>query len=437
MSPPQDTGKAIVDLPIELRQAILGFMPDLSSLINTTKSCSAFYQAFVEAHQRIVSQVFLREMDAELLPEAISVLESSHKTWTRESLLEFITRTLDSREVSKGSWSMTEAISTVGFYHQVHDLAIDFATKSIRGRCDGTPLSQAELNRFERAFYRYELYCNLFKDYNYPFLSLEEQKYVFFSKFSPWENEQLDCVHGYLLRLIAPGKLSDFKNLLSILTRIDFDDIAEHDIVWGEMCVDYSDHHNPYYLEPTLARGISSICLIVAADGYAAKYDLFDSEYPQWSDQFLYEALNAANASDDGIELEDYTIDDEISNITAPFFRDVDPGPEYVWRSLHEMRSRAYFVNSESLISTRGWGYVVWDRSRLDGMGIFEDDWVEPEAEPPSEDIIRRREQRIASTQCRGEIYWAGGRGWWSFSDESKVAWPNRREPNGQPTRSR
>jgi hypothetical protein len=76
-------------------------------------------------------------------------------------------------------------------------------------------------------------------------LSLEEQKYVFFSKLSPWENEQLACVHGYLLRLITPGKLSDFKGLLSILTRIDFDDIAEHDIVWGEMWVDYSDHHSP------------------------------------------------------------------------------------------------------------------------------------------------------------------------------------------------
>jgi hypothetical protein len=99
------------------------------------------------------------------------------------------------------------------------------------------------------------------------------------------------------------------------------------------------------------------------------------------------------------------------------------------------MRSWAYFVNSESLISTREWGYVMWDRSRLDGMGIFEDDWVEREAEPPSEDIIRRREQRLASTQRRGEIYWAGGRGWWSFNDESKVVWPNRREPNGQPTK--
>lgn len=61
-------------------------------------------------------------------------------------------------------------------------------------------------SRYEREFYRFELYCNLYHDFKTPVMSLEEQRVFFFSNFSPWENEQLTCVHDYLIRLLAPGQ---------------------------------------------------------------------------------------------------------------------------------------------------------------------------------------------------------------------------------------
>jgi len=93
------------------------------------------------------------------------------------------------------------------------------------------------------------------------------------------------------------------------------------------------------------------------------------------------------------------------------------------------MATRANFVHSESRISLREWGYVMWDRSSLDNCGVFEAEWEQPDAVPSTADEIRRDEQRQASLDRRGKIYRMGGRGWWSFEDESKIVWPIGKSP--------
>lgn len=71
-----------------------------------------------------------------------------------------------------------------------------------------TSPSPSERHRIEGTFYRFELYCNLFRQErsrvdNY--FESEEQRDIFFERFSPWENEQLACVHDYLMHKITPG----------------------------------------------------------------------------------------------------------------------------------------------------------------------------------------------------------------------------------------
>jgi hypothetical protein len=43
---------------------------------------------------------------------------------------------------------------------------------------------------------------------------------------------------------------------------------------------------------------------------------------------------------------------------------------------------------------------------------------------PPTTEVLKYHREREASLQRRSEIYRSGGRGWWSFEDESKVIWP-------------
>lgn len=49
------------------------------------------------------------------------------------------------------------------------------------------PLSRNEITRIQRTFYRFEVYCNLFRDLELS--KVREQRDLFFFKFSHWENE--------------------------------------------------------------------------------------------------------------------------------------------------------------------------------------------------------------------------------------------------------
>jgi hypothetical protein len=216
-----------------------------------------------------------------------------------------------------------------------------------------------------------------------------------------------------------------FTSILRTLILSAFNEIAEHDIMWGEFNADYADISEPAIVEPILARGLSSIHSIVLADTYEDRYQLFYPDYVAYASHFLFEALNAANERDDALWLEDYTTDDELARITSPFFPDPDKGPADVWRWAHQEDSWAHFVNSPARRSLREWGYVMLDRSRLDEMSIFSTPWEESEDLPLTADEIRRMVQREESLHRRSEIYRRGGSGWWSFEDESRVVWPS------------
>jgi hypothetical protein len=219
-----------------------------------------------------------------------------------------------------------------------------------------------------------------------------------------------------------------------MLNMTDFNEVTEHDVVWGEMCVSYVDASLPGCLEPILARGIFSINSIIEADGYAEKHSLLYPDYPNYADKFLHEALNAANRTDDRLELEDYTYtpDDETSNIAAHFFDDPDMGPADVSRWAHQSSSRAHFLNNESRTSLHEWGYVMWDRNSIDRMRLYESEWAEPdEVVYPTEDVVLRDRQRKESLERRSQMYMAGRKGWWAFDDESKVVSPGGKDPRG------
>ena len=195
-------------LPVELVLTILGSVADIRSLTSTALSCSTIYQILIEGQFQVVPQVLFREIDTEVLPEAIAVLESFTSVWTKTAILNFAAETLDDRKTSERSWNLVDAYSVVRMFHQITGLATDFSSQSKTSRQiegEASAPTKSELNRFRRSFYRFQLYCNLFGDLEHPTFSLQEQRIVFFSRFSPWENEQLACVHDYLCRLLSSG----------------------------------------------------------------------------------------------------------------------------------------------------------------------------------------------------------------------------------------
>lgn len=59
---------------------------------------------------------------------------------------------------------------------------------------------------------------------------------MFLERFSPWENEQIAAIYEYLFTKVSAAKLVT-RILANSLTSVVFNDIAEHDVEWGEMSI--------------------------------------------------------------------------------------------------------------------------------------------------------------------------------------------------------
>ncbi|KAI0440401.1 hypothetical protein F4803DRAFT_577671 [Xylaria telfairii] len=63
--------------------------------------------------------------------------------------------------------------------------------------------------------------------------------------------------------------------------------------------------------------------------------------------------------------------------LLTPLPYDPDFGPVDVWRWAHPRTLRANWEYQGAREKLRKWGYVMWDRARLEGAGIFRRSWVD------------------------------------------------------------
>lgn len=203
----------IKGLPPELKQALLSALPDVSSLRSAALSCSFLYHAFLSAEELITTQVVKNQIDADVLPEALTALKTFRsQPWSRQGVIDFVDgHHLCFRTSPPESWSLSEALPLGNLHASVEKFASDFIAEMLNTSSDfayidvppGWPVSRHEMNRIQRAFYRFETYCHLFR--NPHAFDAHEMRDVFFFKFSHWENEQLACIHDYLFRAVCPG----------------------------------------------------------------------------------------------------------------------------------------------------------------------------------------------------------------------------------------
>ncbi|KUJ18950.1 uncharacterized protein LY89DRAFT_582443 [Mollisia scopiformis] len=379
-------------------------------------ACSFFYHIFKDAEDFITQHVLVSEIDLGVLPEAIAVLGSSHLgSSTREAILKLISTNLEPRRLPQRAWKLSDALRLSKIHTHVRSFTETYAIEIPRCCLDeggDYPATSSEVARIQRAFYRFELYCNLFRDYENPPLSLAEQKEFFFNKFAPWENEQLTCIHNYLFELVSEV----------------YNEMVEHDVTFGYYRIPRADISEPGEIETILARGLASLHSIILAKTYNEKVQVLYPDLIESTDKFLHQALTAANDTNDNIWLEDYTEGDKIQKIRSPFFQDPDTGPSDVWFWANQEETRAHFINCEMRKSLREWGYVLWDRARLDALNVLSTPWEEATDLVTIDEYGWRYSRQQKSLERRHEIYVKGGRGWWSAEDESKIVWPAGRE---------
>ncbi|CAD6593028.1 MAG: hypothetical protein ASARMPREDX12_006664 [Alectoria sarmentosa] len=425
----------------ELKQTVFSFLPDVPALRSVILTCSSFYHSFFDAESVLLTRVLQNQIHPDLTTDALAAFHSSRlgptaHTWSKDKVREILT-TYDHDQPSclaQHKWNFQDALSFSNLHRHVRHFADTFASSTLalflegttRERDQGQP-SPTEQHRIERTFYRFELYCNLFRtrmptdrkaSHNHIVslsvegFSLEEEREIFFSRFPVWENEQLACVHDYL-----SSRLS-----------IPFNDVAEHDILWGKLRIPWADDciypHHPWK-ERFLVRGLTYIRRLDTASTYAERCTLLDWESPREDlspSLGLSELHGRTYFNKYSPEARDKILNQSCTN-------DIDAGAKDAWLWAHDDGTRLYYNLFNGHRTLRQWGYVLWDSARLKQSGLLDRAWhdwsVKTQKEEDDHDERNNRyEEMVASWKAKSQIWRLGGRGWWSSENESFVQWP-------------
>ncbi|KAI9780859.1 MAG: hypothetical protein M1839_006486 [Geoglossum umbratile] len=338
------------------------------------------------------------------------------------------------REKVRRKWTPADALAASKLHFYVHSFAMKFASTAlskIPSRYgQQPPPTRQELERIKRALYRFEIYRNIFPPRSYKSHvanvdGTEMLNKVFFSKFAPWENEQLACIYDFLVEEVSPA----------------FNDVVRHDIVWGSVEIDYADEIDNGFIQRLLADGLQRLHDITTADTYEARYKLLESRdlcgapygepggyVPCCVLEFLHEPLQECHNQLNGSSLEEKFMGWLCPRTSLPFFNDSDVGPE---KALQWGHARGFslghvdeeFINQDVNWPIRAWGYVFWNLERLNASGILENewDWKDPRESSGSSD-----NELLESWEAREAVYRRGITGYWNGEDES--GWVRDRE---------
>lgn len=114
----------------------------------------------------------------------------------------------------------------------------------------------------------------------------------FLHMFSPWENEQLGCIHEYLIEVIT----------------LPLNDVAEHDVDWGELGVPWvhTFGRSEIFHENYLLTSLSFIFQLCTAKTYDRRHSLLLNQRSE--EPFLSDALRPPRRLQyDSVPLENIT----------------------------------------------------------------------------------------------------------------------------------
>ena len=204
------------DLPWELIQHILSLLPDAKSLHSASVSCRLFQSLFKNHEHSICSAVADNAIGSDCLHDVFATYSSSTiapKYWTPSRAWQFFDQYLSpqGRPFAPTCLNLAMLENMDRLHACVVYFIDDFSRSAILQKNqednEGTShvLTISERQRFVHAFYRFEIYCNIFGDHIRAPVPTDMLGDQFFDRFAPWEMEQLACVHDYLMFEITAG----------------------------------------------------------------------------------------------------------------------------------------------------------------------------------------------------------------------------------------
>lgn len=180
--------------------------------------------------------------------------------------------------------------------------------------------------------------------------------------------------------------------------------------MWGSIEVEPALNFAAPEIQSIMSLGLEVIHKIATAKTYAARHELLDQRNgPDRTNRFLYHALRHYQWSPP-----------QRQSVKAQG-RDCDSGPQVAWEWTYGHSStKAYNLDRSQL---RSWGYVMWDKARLEKVSLFNAPF-RPLHVAEAHEVHAEFE---ASWRARLGIARVGGTKYWSRTDQSQTSSPSSR----------
>ncbi|GAP83033.1 putative amp dependent ligase [Rosellinia necatrix] len=410
----------IMDLPCELIVLILRKLEHLQSLLPALLACRHFYSSFKQ-YRGIEAEILRQQITPGLVPYAIAALEASRlpQPITKDTIRRQVGHLYD-RRPQLVALLPTMPVVLVRSMARMHDLvdalANEFAATAWARLDKDTPFnavlrvggSPTEYFRFCRAFYEFELFCQLFRGEEVPGgVHFINHVYTpFLSRYSLWEMEQLACVHDFLAERFS---------------KASFDALA-HDVYFGQLRIDYVTPASlNLWTQQFVSQGLAFLYRLRTSDSFEAKVSVLKSTLHHEHITDLPGAIDLAldlYVEDDTLEPAERCSKDKLMKSYDE--NDTDDGPFRAWQAGH---SRIVPYGAWAMLPENAWlrrrAYVFWDLDRIHRNNLL----VLSEKEPtsPSPDDSKDIDDMFKSFDIRSEIWQEGGSGYWSEGDTSRI----------------
>lgn len=211
-------------LPPEVRKLILCHLPDPPTLRKAILSHSCLNNVFVENRSYITKCVVISYISPELIPVALSVLESSRiEPWSQKKALDLLDRYKSPYSCPPYQWNFHDALCLAKMHSHVCFFTRGFVSSALSkhpltGNTESpSAITANEWRRIAQNFYIFELYSQLFRKRNRwfgrrpdgnkdpPDFDIHELRELNKKRHSFWEIEQQTCVFEYLFRELSRG----------------------------------------------------------------------------------------------------------------------------------------------------------------------------------------------------------------------------------------
>ncbi|RSL92240.1 hypothetical protein CEP52_013929 [Fusarium oligoseptatum] len=415
-------------LPLHVISQILEHLGTIQQLGMTVLSHRVFYTALKDNLHSVVGGILTRQIPEHVLPFAVTLRESERiKPGDHKAIAQFLSRfeaaVLDPAATlaSLNKLSLSDYADLSRTYAAVESLRRGISKDAIHlvnkfGLLQSPILSQSESFRLDRAFFRYQIMCNLFcpPDASSPQDELEDLAEKYFSMFSPWVNEQLVCVYAYLERKVREA----------------FDQLAAHDVDWGEMPIGWhEDANDSPRIQWFLSQGLCFLASVARAGTHEERANLLQLDNFNPRESALYPYWQLYSMVPDAGTLEPLGLEDteSILGLYKPeqlqkLSRQLDgpwdelgTGPYLTWLGTHYTKS--IFNSTFCQEDWNLWDcvYVLWDihdRQESQMNEFWERVRQEPSMFPPYRNTWLEEEIQQSERE-RTDIYFAGGSGYW------------------------